>query len=60
MCHGRATVAERIPMDPESNWDICPVCLAWLAGQDGLAGQDDFRGVMRSHHEAHKRGDRGR
>lgn len=38
------------PMDPESNWDICPVCIGYL---HTLA---EFPGVetMRSHHAAHK------
>lgn len=39
-----------IPMDPESNWDICPVC------REHLSGLDEFPGIpiMRERHEAHK------
>jgi hypothetical protein len=38
-------------MDPESNWDICPVCSPWLAEQDDFPGRD----AMRARHEEHKR-----
>lgn len=40
-----------IPMDPESNWDICPVCRRWLAQNSVFPGLT----VMRHHHEDHKR-----
>ena len=46
-------------MDPESNWDICPVCLDWLSGGVPLNDWpylDDFPGKnsMRDYHEEHK------
>lgn len=40
-----------VPMDPESNWDICPVCRHWLSEQDEFPGIE----AMRERHEAHKR-----
>lgn len=45
-----------IPMDPESNWDICPVCRPWLTEQDDFPGVE----VMRERHEAHKAAGRER
>lgn len=43
-------------MDPESNWDICPVCLEHLSNQDEFPGRDH----MRAHHEDHKARTRAR
>lgn len=39
-----------IPMDPESNWDICPVCRADMETLEWISV-----GLMRSRHNAHKR-----
>ena len=37
-------------MDPESHWDICPVCMDYLYGLDEFPG----RQTMRDHHTEHK------
>ena len=48
-------------VDPESNWDICPVCIEYLSTSDEFEFDETlnrpvFPGfdVMRAHHEAHK------
>lgn len=38
------------PMDPESNWDICPVCLRHLYELEEFPGVE----VMRGRHSDHK------
>ena len=38
------------PMDPESNWDICPVCIGFMHTLEEFPGIE----TMRGHHEDHK------
>lgn len=42
-------------VDPESNWDICPVCLEFLSMRLTFPG----RAAMREHHVAHKSAQKG-
>lgn len=44
-----------IPMDPESNWDICPVCRVHLSKLTEFPGIEQ----MRQYHTDHKAADRG-
>lgn len=43
-------------MDSESNWDICPVCLGFMARTALNLGRE----TMRAMHAAHKAGERSR
>lgn len=40
-----------IEMDPESNWDICPVCRAWMESDEA---QHITVELMRLRHRNHK------